>query len=264
MRNIRLSGADSGALSGRRGNCELPLCSSALIIDGDIGRVEQVSCALIDIGIMCDICAAPSQLIESKIENRYNFIIIGEGSSGANEIEMLRRIRRCASTKKLPIVVLGSGGEDNIISMIDAGADIYEKWPVTPALLSARVRAVLRLCRKMNAGQSYEIYGPYEFNFAINVVKISGVSVVLTRIEFEVALNIFRNAERGVSIERLGELVWPEYSDSVRHTVIVHICRIRRKLGLSGGNGYILNFYKNCGYVISKVSGPPKGAVECD
>ena len=135
---------------------------------------------------------------------------------------------------KFPIIMLTAKIEDNDkIKGLTIGADDYITKPFNPLELVARVKAVLRRYKLYNKDISedvLEIRG-LVINKKEHNCYLYGKKIDLTPIEFEILLYLMSNKDKVVSSEELFEKVWKEkYFDS-NNTVMVHIRRIREKLG---------------------------------
>ena len=152
---------------------------------------------------------------------------------GKNGFEICRYIRE--KKLKFPIIMLTAKIEDNDkIKGLTLGADDYITKPFNPLELVARVKSALR---------RYTLYNNEEKNN--DIIEINGLvidkdehkcllyekAVDLTPMEFEILLYLASNRGKVISSEELFEKVWKEkYFDS-NNTVMVHIRRIREKLG---------------------------------
>lgn len=152
---------------------------------------------------------------------------------GKNGFEICRYIRE--KKLKFPIIMLTAKIEDNDkIKGLTLGADDYITKPFNPLELVARVKSALR---------RYTLYNTDEKNN--DIIEINGLvidkdehkcllydkNVDLTPMEFEILLYLASNRGKVISSEELFEKVWKEkYFDS-NNTVMVHIRRIREKLG---------------------------------
>lgn len=144
-------------------------------------------------------------------------------------LEICREIRSGATTSNVAVIVLTGESMDTAESMLlDAGADDYIRKPhFTPALLSSRVRAVLRRTHKSSASMLRR--GPLILNPARREATLDGAALALTPTEFAIlhtlAVNSDRAMERHELLDRGGA------PSAVDRTVDVHILSIRRKLG---------------------------------
>lgn len=135
---------------------------------------------------------------------------------------------------KFPIIMLTAKIEDNDkIKGLTLGADDYITKPFNPLELVARVKAVLRRYKLYNKeidNDILEIRG-LVINKKEHSCYLYDKNIDLTPIEFEILFYLMTNKGKVVSSEELFEKVWKEkYFDS-NNTVMVHIRRIREKLG---------------------------------
>lgn len=135
---------------------------------------------------------------------------------------------------KFPIIMLTAKiGDNDKIKGLTIGADDYITKPFNPLELVARVKAVLRRYKLYNKeidNDILEIRG-LVINKKEHSCYLYDKNIDLTPIEFEILLYLMTNKGKVVSSEELFEKVWKEkYFDS-NNTVMVHIRRIREKLG---------------------------------
>lgn len=171
---------------------------------------------------------------------------------GKNGFEICRYIRE--KKLKFPIIMLTAKIEDNDkIKGLTLGADDYITKPFNPLELVARVKSALR---------RYTLYNTDEKNN--DIIEINGLvidkdehkcllydkKVDLTPMEFEILLYFASNRGKVISSEELFEKVWKEkYFDS-NNTVMVHIRRIREKLGENTKNPKFIKTVWGVGYKI--------------
>ena len=136
---------------------------------------------------------------------------------------------------KFPIIMVTAKIEDNDkIKGLTIGADDYITKPFNPLEVVARVKSALRRYKLYNEKETSEDI--IERNgLVINKTKHKCLlyerEIDLTPIEFEILLYLSTNRGKVISSEELFEKVWKEkYFDS-NNTVMVHIRRIREKLG---------------------------------
>ena len=173
---------------------------------------------------------------------------------GKNGFEICRYIRE--KKLKFPIIMLTAKIEDNDkIKGLTLGADDYITKPFNPLELVARVKSALR---------RYTLYNNEEKNN--DIIEINGLvidkdehkcllyekAVDLTPMEFEILLYLASNRGKVISSEELFEKVWKEkYFDS-NNTVMVHIRRIREKLGENTKDPKFIKTVWGVGYKIEK------------
>lgn len=77
-----------------------------------------------------------------------DIVLLDVGLPGMNGIEVCRAIKRAATTRLIPVVLLtGMGGREHRLAGIDAGADDFLEKPFDAEQLKARVRSLTRLKR---------------------------------------------------------------------------------------------------------------------
>ena len=138
---------------------------------------------------------------------------------------------------KFPVIMLTAKIEDNDkIKGLTIGADDYITKPFNPLELVARVKSQFRRCMLYNETKNKENRNIIEINGLVidkeeHKCTLYGKDIELTPLEFSILLYLANNIGKVISSEELFEKVWKEkYFDS-NNTVMVHIRRIREKLG---------------------------------
>ena len=160
----------------------------------------------------------------------------------------------------LPVLLLTGRGDDaDVLEGFAAGADDYVTKPAQPAILRARVEALLRRAYPAPAS-GRETFGRYEMDAQSQDAWLDGQTVVLTAKEFQLALTLFRNQSRALSRGYLLEAVWGKNPDLETRTLDAHASRIRQKLGLRPENGFRLSTVYSYGYRLEPVEAPEEAA----
>ncbi len=124
--------------------------------------------------------------------------------------------------KNIPIILVSAKGEDtDKILGLNIGADDYITKPFNLLELIARVKSNLR--RYMNLGnfsneslqQDILKSGGLELNTSTKEVKVDGLNVKVTPIEYRILELLLRNKGRVFSIDEIYEKVWKEESFNV-------------------------------------------------
>ena len=162
--------------------------------------------------------------------------------------------------KNIPIILVSAKGEDtDKILGLNIGADDYITKPFNLLELIARVKSNLR--RYMNLGnfsneslqQDILKSGGLELNTSTKEVKVDGLNVKVTPIEYRILELLLRNKGRVFSIDEIYEKVWKEESFNVENTVAVHIRRIREKIEINPKEHRYLKVVWGIGYKIEKI-----------
>ncbi len=135
-----------------------------------------------------------------------------------------------------PIIMLTAKIDDtDKINGLTVGADDYITKPFNPLELVARVKTQLRRYTQYNTAEQSKS-AEYNFNGLYicrdtHKCEIYGREISLTRLEFDILWILCERRGTVVTSEELFETVWKEkYYDS-NNTVMVHIARLRDKMG---------------------------------
>jgi DNA-binding response OmpR family regulator len=155
-------------------------------------------------------------------------------------LEVLRRIRR---TSAVPILMLTAKGEEiDRVMGLEVGADDYLSKPFSMRELMARVRALLRriahvqqiLAEDRRKHSTALTYKNLTLDPEAYYASLAGVSLELTRTEFDLLHFLLRNPGRAFSRAYLLDAVWGENYVTGDRSVDNAILRLRRKLGPLG------------------------------
>lgn len=157
-------------------------------------------------------------------------------------------------TSDVPIIFLTAKETDmDQIMGLGAGADDYIAKPFAPAVLSARIRTVLRRSsmRTTQSDQnSIKIRG-LEINLAHHKATVNLKPLKLTPTEFDILYLLMKNKGRVFSIEQIYNLIWDEpYIKSSSNTVMVHIRKLREKIEADSTDPQYLKTEWGVGYKI--------------
>ena len=169
--------------------------------------------------------------------------------------DLFRKIRE---TYTFPVIMLTAKVEDmDKITGLTIGADDYITKPFNPLEMVARVKAQLRRYTRYNDGGPKP--GENVIDFAGLVINKDTHSCTLydrelnlTPIEFSLLWLLCENRGRVLSSEELFERVWGErYLDS-NNTIMVHIRRLREKMGEPPRNPKFIKTVWGVGYKIEQ------------
>lgn len=168
--------------------------------------------------------------------------------SGFELVELIRK-----RGLKFPIIMLTAKiANQDKIQGLTLGADDYITKPFNPLELIARVKAVIRRYTEYNSSLLEDkIYiDGLVISKSYHKCELYEKEVDLTPLEFDIVWYLAINRGRVVSSEELFESVWKDkYFDS-NNTVMVHIRRIRDKLGDSSKQPKFIKTVWGVGYKI--------------
>lgn len=150
---------------------------------------------------------------------------------GIDGFEVCRRIRAAG---QVPVIMLTARSDDfDVVGGLAAGADDYVVKPAEPAVLDARIRAVLR--RGVSAvdvavAAEIRVHRDLQIDTAALTVARHGAPVLLTATELRLLLTLSRAPGRVFSRQQLLEEVWEH--DYLGDSRLVDNCvqRLRAKI----------------------------------
>lgn len=139
----------------------------------------------------------------------------------------------CAEIREhydIPILFLTCLDDDAaLVAGLKAGGDEYMTKPYSLAALYARAEALLRRVRIDKTSEKCFMAGPLLIDCGKRRVFLDNVMVSLTPKEFDILLLLARDMGKCFTAEDIYSQIW---GDSLfdKHTVIVHISSLRKKL----------------------------------
>ena len=133
-------------------------------------------------------------------------------------------------TEKIPILFLTAKTEElDELEGLTAGGDTYLKKPVSPQVVLANIRAVLRRTgteeSKILTVNNLTIFED-EYR-----ATLEGEDLGLTLTEFELLRYLVRHPRKAFTRQQLLETIWKDAMMVTERTVDAHIKNLREKLG---------------------------------
>ena len=152
---------------------------------------------------------------------------------GQSGFDLCRMVRKAHD---LPILFLSArDGDSDKIRGLGLGGDDYVVKSATPGEVVARVKAVLRRYRRgdqapvaADMDPAVLDYGRLVIDVRAHEVRVDGRVVPFTAREFALLRLLAEHPRQVFGRDQLFERCWGEWGD--RHTVTVHIGRIREKI----------------------------------
>lgn len=164
-------------------------------------------------------------------------------------IEVCRQLKGRPGTRSLPILMLSARSEEvDRVRGLETGADDYVVKPYSIVELMARARALLRRTRPASVGEVLE-FGGIRLDPESHCVWREEKLLKLGPTEFRLLSTLMEKPGRVWSREQLLDRVWGRdiYVDT--RTVDVHIGRLRKALGIHGGED-VLRTVRGAGYAL--------------
>jgi len=168
---------------------------------------------------------------------------------GMNGFDVLKSIPQSNHT---PVLMLTARGEDtDTVLGLELGADDYVSKPVSPRVLVARLRAIIRrghIEPDHNKDNSVIDLVDLQLNETTREVTVSGKPVLLTGAEFNLLSLLVHNAGQVVSRETLAAEGLGRALQAYDRRIETHMAQIRRKLGPLDNHGERIKTIRGVGY----------------
>lgn len=226
--------------------------ANILVVDDEPEIADLVSVYLRGEGFRVFPCGTGTQALEVVKQEKIDLAVLDVMLPDISGMTLCAEIRQ---EHQFPILMLTAKTEDtDKITGLTVGADDYMTKPFSPLELVARVKAQLRRYTSYNSGDKEP-----EDELSINELTINKTThqcwlydelMSLTPIEFDILWLLCANRGKVISAEELFETVWGEKYLDRNNTVMVHIRRLREKLGDPSGHPRFIKTVWGVGYKV--------------
>lgn len=200
-----------------------------LVVDDEKDVVEVVTHFLEEEGYNVHTAYDGEEALD-KADQEIDLIVLDIMLPGVDGYEVCRELRSRVETEDIPIVFLSAKTEEeDQIEGLMLGGDDYLTKPVSPQVLVAHVKAVLRRSG-VEESSLLEVDGLkiYEDEYR---AELDGEDLGLTLTEFELLRYLVRHPRKAFTRQQLLETIWKDAMMVTERTVDAHIKNLREKLG---------------------------------
>lgn len=164
-------------------------------------------------------------------------------------LEVLQAVRQTPSLAGVPVVIMSAKGEEgDVVIGLHTGADDYVTKPFSMAILTARIRALLRRAALKGDDPSTTLsVGPLVIDPERHKVELNGQPLTLTRTEFRLLHALAMARGRVLTRDQLIDKAMGADAVVTDRTVDVHLTSVRGKLGEARG---LIETVRGVGYRI--------------
>ena len=217
------------------------------LVEDDLHIRESVARALTGKGHTVRSAGRATVALTEIVDEPPDVVVLDLGLPDLDGAQVLKMLRAVSSVPVL--VATARDDEDEIVRLLDAGADDYLVKPFSGEQLEARMRAVLR--RAAVAAPSGEVVvGGLRIDPGRRRATLDGAELDLSRKEFELLLHLAANAGRVVPRRELLAEVWQQPLGAADKTLEVHLSWLRRKLGESAAEPRYLRTVRGVGIML--------------
>lgn len=200
---------------------------TVLIVDDDTTIVNLMRDFLEAEGFRVETAQEARTTLRVLRQSPVDCLLLDVMMPGEDGFELCRQIRKKSD---VPILFLSArDGDIDKIRGLGLGGDDYIVKSATPGEVVARIKAVLRRHRGgMVSSEAVLDFGRVVLDVKAHEVRVDGRRKALTAREFELLRLLAEHPRQVFTREQLFQHFWGEIGD--RHTVTVHIGRIREKI----------------------------------
>lgn len=202
---------------------------SVLVVDDEEDVVEVVSHFLEEEGYDVVTAYNGHEALE-KASSDIDIIVLDIMLPGPDGYEICKKLRSRVETETIPIIFLSAKTEDeDQIKGLMIGADDYLTKPVSPQVIVAHVKAVLRRSGVVESNiLTVDELTIYEDEYR---AELNEEDLGLTLTEFELLRYLVRHPRKAFTRQQLLETIWKDAMMVTERTVDAHIKNLREKLG---------------------------------
>ena len=175
--------------------------------------------------------AAAAQLLADSFSPD---VMVVDASLRTHDERPLYKDLRSGSDRYL-LCIEAAGRDRARVEVLRSGADDAVSLPVTPDEIAARCHALLRRPRELRTDwdpvvSTVMTLGPLTVDTGRHEIRLEGLEVAATRIEFSLLEHLCRRPTEVCSRNELLDAVWGPNWIGDTHVVDVHLSNLRRKL----------------------------------
>lgn len=222
--------------------------SRVLLVDDDALLTELLTEYLSAEGL--DVHSVPDGEagVQEILSGQYDVVVLDSMMPKMNGLDVLKHVR---SQSTVPVIMLTAKGDDiDRIIGLEMGADDYVPKPCTPRELVARIRAVLRRVNSTPTESADNLLQIGELTLwpGKRTAQWRNAPLELTSTEFNLLLQLARNAGRVVSKRELSEQALGRSLTRFDRSIDVHLSSIRHKLGRRADGQSWIETIRGIGY----------------
>ena len=206
-----------------------------LVVEDQRDIAELIAMHLRDLGHRVDCVHDGASGFDAARSGRYDLVVLDVMLPGRDGLDIVRALRMDKVTTPVLMLTARSTEIDRVLGL-ELGADDYLTKPFSMAELLARVKALLRRAELLRAAQAAPVAAQAVRNGDLEImpvrreVRVAGLVVEFTALEFDLLLHFASHPGRVFSRTQLLDSVWGYSHEGYEHTVTTHINRLRAKV----------------------------------
>lgn len=218
-----------------------------LVVDDEADIRELLRYNLRKEGFSVDLVGSGEDALTRARETSPDAIVLDLMLPGIDGREVCRRLKADEHTHDIPIVMLTARSEESdMVAGLETGADDYVTKPFSPAVLTARLQAVLRRRPPQEPGEGGRLSAHgLVLDIGRHELSVGGRDVPLSATEFSILAFLMSNPGWVFSRTRIIDAVRGKDYPVTERSVDVQILGLRKKLG---DHGSVIETVRGVGY----------------
>lgn len=217
-----------------------------LVAEDDPVLRDGLSRSLRHAGYAVDIAQDGKVADDMLSVHAFDCVVLDLGLPDIDGLEVLRRLRRRASSVPVLILTARDALEDRVAGL-DLGADDYMAKPFALVELEARVRALVR--RAQAATSARLSHGPLTLDITARRAFIGEDALDLSAREVALLEALLLSTGRVVSKDQLADRLYGVNDEVGPNAIEVFVHRLRRKIEPAG---VVIRTIRGLGYLVDK------------
>jgi two-component system KDP operon response regulator KdpE len=204
--------------------------TGVLVIDDEVQIRRLLRVSLETQGFIVHDAATAEEGLRMVLGKKPDVVLLDLGLPDRDGAEALRELRTWSS---VPVIVLSvRNAEEEIVRLLDAGADDYVVKPFNTGELIARLRVAIRHHAPEEAQDTF-VSGRLSVDLLDRTVKVAGEAVKLTPTEYGLLRLFVQHAGRILTHRQILREVWGPHADEETNYLRVYITGLRKKIELN-------------------------------
>jgi DNA-binding response OmpR family regulator len=185
--------------------------------------------------------------VDRIVQEVPDLVILDIMLPGIDGLEVCKRVR---SKFKYPILMLTARGDeyDELLGL-ESGADDYLSKPVSPQLLLARIKTLLRRSRRFDNSDQHLHLGSITIDANRRTVHSEDKPLELTTAEFDLLWLLASHAGEILTRDQISHSLRGHEWDGSERSIDLSVSRLRKKLGDDGKNPERIRSIRGTGYL---------------
>jgi len=213
-----------------------------LVVDDERDLCEILQFNLSSEGFEIEVAYSGEEALAKSIE-RFDLLLLDVMMGGMSGFQLADKIRKELGLSVPIIFLTARETENDMLTGFNVGGDDYLSKPFSIKELVARIKAVLRRGKNVEAKPKIITIDTMELDLNRKSVTIGDENILLTRKEFEILNMLISHKGKYLSRQEILDRIWADDVIVTERNVDVNIARLRKKIGdygscIKGRSGY--------------------------